>query len=141
MNNEIKFRVWDDDEKMMVYSDEYNLIHKFWEFVDRHIGMKEVQRFTGLKDKNGKEIYEGDIIRFFDEYLGDDPEEQTVNVCEVKFGEGFFDGGYYKYVGFYLVDSSGKVCEPHEITCLAKRDGEFKFEVIGNIHENPELLK
>lgn len=67
-------------------------------------------QFTGLKDKNGKEIYEGDIAIF-----GSDPAEQII------FKDGAFRwGGDFDYIL--------QICE------------EYNIEVIGNIYENPELL-
>lgn len=81
----------------------------------------ELMQFTGLLDKNGKEIYEGDIVRM--------PYNQ---VQEVKFGDGKMgqaghgDYATYLWSGFNL---SGH--------------GDFKvsdIEVIGNIYSNPDLL-
>jgi uncharacterized phage protein (TIGR01671 family) len=74
-----------------------------------------VMQFTGLKDKNGKEIYEGDILR---ECLS----SLTRNI-EVKFINGAF---YVSKTGPYLEDALLSKCS--------------NVEVIGNIYENPELL-
>ena len=80
-----------------------------------------VEQYTGLKDKNGKEIYEGDIVFFFTEHFdkatggfdGEDEHNATVE---------WFDNG------FAFID---KIPYDPNIEC----------EVIGNIHENPELLE
>ena len=96
-----------------------------------------VGQFTGLTDKNGKKIFEGDIIQYSIE------EDQAVFVGAVKFGEFNPDGGALlnTNVGFYveLVDQEGKR------TYMRKDIGFWvKFrgiEVIGNIHDNPELME
>jgi uncharacterized phage protein (TIGR01671 family) len=76
-----------------------------------------LQQFTGLLDNNGKEIYEGDVLR--------NPVYQGV----VEYGR-VLDGCAMAYIGFYIkVDSN----------TYTNLDGSL--EVIGNIFENPELLK
>ena len=52
----IKFRAWNSDEKIM--SKPFKLIHDEELYSDTHV----VMQFTGLQDKNGKEIYEGDVV-------------------------------------------------------------------------------
>ena len=96
-----------------------------------------VGQFTGLTDKNGKRIFEGDILQYSIE------EDQAVFVGAVKFGEFNPDGGALlnTNVGFYveLVDQEGKR------TYMRKDIGFWvKFrgvEVIGNIHDNPEMME
>lgn len=82
-------------------------------------------QFTGLYDKNGKRIWENDII--FDTYY------KKLGV--VKFGMGTFDSGIYRYYGWHY-ESEGSV-DHHE---LYKYDELVDFEVLGNIFDNPELL-
>jgi hypothetical protein len=102
---EIKFRAWHKDLKEMFYNCLVN--GSCWWNEDTHYGGEHdtLMQYTGLKDCNGKEIYEGDICR------SDDIE------APIKYLLGAF------WFGAVLL------LEPKEI------------EIIGNIYENPELLK
>ncbi|QTG83453.1 YopX family protein [Bacillus amyloliquefaciens] len=82
-----------------------------------------VGQYTGLKDKNGLEIYEGDIVRITSE---DDEEE--FNICEVKYSGGAFQ-----------VDVSG-LSSDYDVTAVGWVE-YTTIEVIGNIHKNPELIE
>lgn len=85
---------------------------------------KTIGQFTGLKDRNGKEIYEGDIIRRIARISFYGNNKASAHV--VKFGE---DGIYN---GFYLEPQCDAFFVSHN---------SFVFEVIGNIHDNPELME
>lgn len=85
-----------------------------------------VGQFTGLFDEDGREIYEGDIIKIVEEF--DDENIYTRNgvVC---FAEGIFElqdknGKHFAYLGWMQND-----------------DAITKLEVVGNIHDSPELLE
>ena len=97
----IKFRAW--DKKHMAYQGTPDLetLHSFM----FHYGDKILMQYTGLTDKNGKEIYEGDIVKW----------GKIIEKVEMK------DGCWSMVLGTIVE--------------------EFNLEVIGNIYENPELIK
>lgn len=90
---------------------------------------KTVGQFTGLKDKNGKDIYEGDILEF-PEFYDSSPNDYWKRIRQQVV---------YKYGAFYVgyIDQTFK----GEDTLFSEMENyNGDFEVIGNIHENPELL-
>ena len=115
---DIKFRAWDSYENKM-----YPVIQ------DEAINLMQ---YTGLKDRNGKEIYEGDILKI---RLG----TGFMTTVEVKFIDGCFD--VCAIHGHIYTES-----RPNGKTLHRKRD-HLKYytannavEIIGNIYENPELV-
>ncbi|MCK9370373.1 YopX family protein [Candidatus Dojkabacteria bacterium] len=139
---EIKFRAWDKRNKKMLFFNEAWVCQEyrslaFWnsdedidyykdlesyKFSEDKINDLELQQFTGLLDKNGKEIYEGDIIT--------DIKLKTKILFTIDFGFATKDDGYGVIVW------SPKSGESYNIT------KEFceRGEVIGNVYENKDLL-
>ena len=99
---------------------------------------------TGLVDKNGKEIFDGDILKFNDEwneYCHEgyvDGSVEGVNYVEVVKGEACFEFGKTRYP-----ESSLFIRMEDEHLAFAEliKSRDFEFEIIGNIYENPELLE
>lgn len=122
---EIKFRVWDTKSESMEHEiaigkgygeDSYILFLGIGETFIIDEDIVKVMQYTGLKDKNGIEIYEGDII---------------------KTSEGVFVVEYLNSA-FGLVKPSGDF---YEYICNLCIMGGKVFEIIGNKYENPELLE
>lgn len=121
----IKFRAWDKESKKMFFPDSDNNSDTFWCGFEGKRGIRAVapdesnyplMQFTGLLDKNGNEIYEGDII------------ECVVNMIDRSRGaqnrQVFFNDGCFECGAVPL-----KILIP-----------SFEPLVVGNIYENPELL-
>ena len=119
-----KIRAWDKERKIMYYPRSLGFVDGELEFIDRNneklneFGNPSdvvLMCFTGLKDKNGKEIYEGDIIKSNDGM-----------VCEIVYEE--------EWCRFVCVYKNGAV---GHMPFIIEEDGN----VIGNVFENLELLR
>lgn len=137
MNREIKFRAYDKEVEKMTYFDDEDYLYNYpfilqlkqvfkkdsnyddyedFEYEDV-TDKVELMEYTGLHDKNGKEIYEGDIVKYRD--------SRGQHIEKVIFDKGCF------YAGMHW-GSSTRVAPKLINTRIT--------EVIGNIYDNPELL-
>ena len=101
---------------------------KTFKGVDMEINPETLGQYTGIKDKNGTKIFEGDILcmTFKDEWANN--EERKVYYF-IKFNDGMFATFYYDFLDEVEED---RLCE-----ALIEVD---KLEVVGNIYDNPQLL-
>ena len=131
MKREIKFRAWftprekGEGKPRMLYLDNSfkAKIHNGHWITLASEGL-DLMQFTGLKDKNGKELYESDIV-FYEQFLyNSDTVVQKTDII------------VYNQCGFCLRNDGSQWFIGDN-----KNAGRNNFEVIGNIYENPELLK
>lgn len=129
---EIKFRAWDVKNKLYIYVDgfvieeETKTIRLFWKYIttsktffDQSFPIDQIllEQYTGRKDTNNKEIYEEDKC-LYDAIHG--------KICQIKWDE---------TLSRFLIQTEKK----YDYAGLTQFT-EMELEIIGNIHENPELL-
>src|SRR5262245_34487568 len=146
---ELKYRGWDVFYNKFVFSDDEPSairMSAFWQKVEGGLAAGRevpVNSFTGLKDKNQKDIYEDDIVLIPDEYTenilgyggpGSGPTEPSNHLAKVAFGNGEF---------VFIITDSADILKKGTYTWnqLCDETGTDDLEIVGNIYENPELLE
>lgn len=158
MNREIKFRAWDGETMWYADSlspDGFDIRFSFynggigWGVYDNRLENRlcsgeyhQLMQYTGLKDKNGKEIFEGDVVNVpYVDPLGRLNENTVDHIARVVFDFGRFAlqeypvntplfKGCHRHTGEYI-SNFGEPTILHE---------ETVFEIIGNIYENKDLI-
>lgn len=129
----IKFRAWIPKNKKMFYGRDIDLFHSKEGISGRvkpivsadYDCNVQIMQFTGLKDKNGVEIYEGDIITYYDHILKRN--FGLVDYCNITFS--------------YVIRIKAIISEfDIPLSILSNNvDHDYNYSIIGNIYENPEL--
>ena len=161
MSRVIKFRVWQDaftipTEKPVhqkgqwlsssyigpdgkSYDDDYGMVSNHWS--EEYGGKIYIEQFTGRLDKDGKEIYEGDIVQRIHSMLVDDTghsdeRSEAVDLTgTVVYSD--MDGQFQ----LHAPKMGGVAKATFSTAYFMSNAGMFLYRVLGNIHENPELLK
>jgi len=140
MNRQIKFRAWHKGQKQMFTALYLTFGGKIgvWNYEETEIDFAsdypylELMQFTGLLDKNGKEIYEGDLLN-------------TKTTFENNMADRRFQSHTIRQVGFEagcFIDINTSVALFDRLRNLSYSPYRWTdYEVIGNVFENPELLK
>ena len=120
---EIKFRAWMEDNKSLIFLS----ATAFGDLVDNHKKGFELMQFTGLKDRKGKEIYEGDIVTWFADGINKKAVVEWAN-----------NGGWIANRFDKVSECSPLIYNFQSFIPISRN--KFDGEVIGNIYENKELF-
>ena len=122
---EIKFRMWTGQRYIYDQNIVFDCMRQQYSGLYDHVKLHEsdFEQFTGLYDKNGKEIYEGDIVKY--------EADKESGIAIIEYWPGSFIFNWIKQT----TPSPSIIGSAFYFGCHSE------LEVIGNIHENPELRK
>lgn len=133
MSRPLKFRAWNNC--LREYIPEEELLENFREYMNEdHL---YIEQYTGLTDKNGKMIYEGDVVRLY--------EHDWWNGKIVRHHKNpKVEGNFVVYYNDDTASFEMEDTQPDEENGIRGVEpfgfASQEYEVIGNVHENPELL-
>jgi uncharacterized phage protein (TIGR01671 family) len=139
---EIKFRAWDG--RTLFEVGQITFVESSWYLEKgRSVSIPYqshviLMQYTGIKDKNGKEIYEGDIVRRLETDWSSKPENDTRTLEEYLISLSDIGAIDFNYDRFCIAVKSKRYDDYYHLDMFPGLHGFI--EVIGNIYENPELL-
>ena len=141
---EIKFRAWDKMgglwiDRFAIDEDGQVLLHDTQNYYLTDAVEPVLMQYTGLKDKNGKEIYEGDIVRILYTDWASKSQDDSRTLEQYLIDIAHVGSIVYKAPTFEINFGIGKYGDNDYGSIKPGRHGYI--EVIGNIYENPELIK
>lgn len=142
MEREIKFRAYINKSKGIKEISQINYATKTIVTTDGYCyGFKDIilMQYTGLKDKNGKEIYEGDIVEFKD--VGEEGYEYKEGFGFDNIAQVVYKNGIYTLSNFGETDNSYYATNSTDEERLEEVLRNRNCKVVGNIYDNPELLE
>lgn len=92
-------------------------------------------RYTGLKDKDGREVYEGELVEYTRIVYADCSRTEIEDVEEPIIGEIYYAEGLW--LGVRFIDGTGKLFLPGQVF---SEEYNPEIKVIGNVYENPDLI-